>query len=171
MDLCYGGAQIHIGLMSRECSKAAGQTCCSHLNAYWIYLHPHAYTHKNKWTKSHNYNSCSRAGSLYSQLGPPPPPPQEAPKCVIESCPGTSTLNFAEILMIFCTHISWVVPECSAEFGPKCEMAVILNRKITFLHFSDNLFGVLQPNLVRTLPLMRGTLSANLTSNDLVFLK
>ena len=38
-----------------------------------------------------------------------------------------------EIPVIFCTHISWVFPECSVKFGPNClrfcEMAAILIRK------------------------------------------
>ena len=35
-------------------------------------------------------------------------------------CSRPSALNFTEILMIFCTHISRLVPECSAKFGPYC---------------------------------------------------
>ena len=48
-------------------------------------------------------------------------------------CAGPSALNFVDIPMIFCAHIPWVVPDCSAKFGPNClrfgKMAVILNRK------------------------------------------
>ena len=51
---------------------------------------------------------------------------------------------FAEIPMIFCTHVSWLVPECSAKFRPKCsrflKMPAILHRKITlFALFSQSI--------------------------------
>ena len=75
-----------------------------------------------------------------------------------------------EIPMIFCRHISLVVPECSAKVGPNCsglrEMAAIINQKITFLHFSPNIFLVIPTNLGATLLGVRGTLSSNFSSND-----
>ena len=50
--------------------------------------------------------------------------------------PDLAPLNFKEIPMIFYTHISWAVPECSAKFGPNCskfrEMAAILNQKNSY---------------------------------------
>ena len=46
-------------------------------------------------------------------------------------CLGPSALYFAEIPMIFCRHISWVVLECSAKFRTNCSrfrgMVAILN--------------------------------------------
>ena len=78
---------------------------------------------------------------------------------------------FAEIPMIFCTHVYWVVPECSAKFGPKCsrfhEMAAIIYKKITLLHFFLSPYQLFQRNLIGTLLGLKGTLCANLTLHDL----
>ena len=66
-----------------------------------------------------------------------PPPHQEDPKCVLDLCARPSSHHFEEIPMIFCRHISWVGPECSAKFGPNCsklcEMMAILNLKKSHL--------------------------------------
>ena len=64
-----------------------------------------------------------------------------------------SPLNFAKILMIFCTQVSWVVPECSAKFGTESsrfpKMAGILN-------FKNHTFALLSQNsLVITKKLSR----------------
>ena len=89
------------------------------------------------------------------------PPHQQDPKSVFKSWFGTQS-PLAAILMIF-----WVVLECSAKFGPNCqrfhEMTAILNKRITYLHFSPSLFCLFQLYLVRTL---LGVEVANLTSND-----
>ena len=46
-------------------------------------------------------------------------------------CPGSSILNNTVIPIIFCRHIFWVVPECSAKYRPSCwrfhKMAAIFN--------------------------------------------
>ena len=87
---------------------------------------------------------------------------------LLNLCPGPAAFNFAEIPVIFHKHISWVVAESSAKFGPNCsrfrKMAAILHRKITFLHFSPNLIWLFQRNLVGKLLGVKGTLSVNLTS-------
>ena len=86
-------------------------------------------------------------------------------------CSEPSALSFAEIPIIFCRHVFWVDLGCSAKSGPSClrfqEMAAILNRKNHIFHFSPNLFWLVQQNLVGTLLGVRGTLSANLTLNNL----
>ena len=60
-------------------------------------------------------------------------------------CTTPSPLNFQEIPMIFCTHVSCAVPECSAKFGSKCsrfcEMTAILHKKNhTFALSSQSVF-------------------------------
>ena len=82
--------------------------------------------------------------------------------------------QFAEIPMIFYhknTHISWVVLEYSATFGPNCsifcDMAAILKFKNhTFAHFSQSILDI-RTKLGRDIAGVKGTLSVNFTSNDL----
>ena len=45
-------------------------------------------------------------------------------------CPRPSALIYTEIPMIFCWHMFWVVPECSAKFEPNfSRLALVLNQK------------------------------------------
>ena len=72
-------------------------------------------------------------------------------------CPGLSALNFAQIPMIFCRRIFWVVPECSAKFGHNCsifcEIAAVLNlRYHIFPLFSQSVLVIsakISRNIVR----------------------
>ena len=56
-------------------------------------------------------------------------------------CSGPSALNFAEIPMIFCRHISWAVPECSAKFGLNCWRFQCAKNDI-FAHFSNSILAI-----------------------------
>ena len=76
-------------------------------------------------------------------------------------CP--SALNFAEILIIFWRHISWVVPECTAEFGTNCsrfrELAAILTWKNhIFALFSESIL-VISAKLRRDIDMGKGHLA------------
>ena len=111
--------------------------------------------------------SHMKCGTCMCLIGlKPPPPPEE------DLCARSSALNFSEIPMIFYRRIPWVVPECSAKFQPNysrfCEMAAILNKKNNFFcNFLKIYFWLFQRNLAGTLLGVRGTLSVNLTLNDL----
>ena len=57
-------------------------------------------------------------------------------------CTAPSLLNFAKIPMIFCTHVSCVVPECSAknaQDSAKCVVAILRQKNHTFALFSQSI--------------------------------
>ena len=85
-------------------------------------------------------------------------------------CAGSSLLIFTKIPMIFCRH-------SSGGPGLHCKIFGLIAQgcvrwwpfwiKKTLLHFYPNLFCLFQWKLSRTLLGLRGTLSRNMTSNDL----
>ena len=80
-------------------------------------------------------------------------------------------LNITEIPVILCIHIPWVVWGAVQNFSVIAQDSTKWQpfsfEKITFLHLSPNLFSLFQQNLAGTLLGVRGTLSRNMTSNDL----
>ena len=85
--------------------------------------------------------------------------------------PSPSPLNFVEIPMIFCKHVSCLFPSAVQNLCPSARDSTkwwpFCIKKITLLHFSPRNLGLLQGNLAGTLLGVRGTFTANLTSNDL----
>ena len=93
---------------------------------------------------------------------------EEDPNC---TCARTvvpdPTASFLEIPMIFCRHIPWVVLECSAKFRCNCNFQL---KNYIFALLSKSILVIpTKPgkDIAWGRTRLLGTLSGNITSNDL----